>query len=194
MLLMKIKTVFCFTLLLLASTELKLYAQDAKADTAKIPPSYWATLGFGPSSLGSVSGMLNVNLQIAGQWVITGSWQNEVNNLFGRSPAYFVQVNTYNLLAGEIYKQKISFITVSAGLGAVNVISHNGYTDHYLNYVETNQQNRFTVGIPIMVQVDVAELRVAGIGINAYANLNTIRPTAGLTLNVAIGWMPMRHR
>jgi hypothetical protein len=189
---MKIILVYT-TILLLAVTSTRSFAQESRRDSAKTPKSYWATFGLGYSSLGALAFHLDANAEAWNKCVITANLQTEVSDLFGKAASNNFQVNTYNLLAGKIFKQKVTFITVSAGLGIVDVITYNGYDKGFFDFVKTSQNSQFTVGVPIIVQWYGVVTEVVGFGINGYVNLNTVRTTAGFTINIALGRMTTRH-
>jgi hypothetical protein len=180
-------------ILLFAITFTRSFAQSASRDSTKTPKSYWATFGLGYSSLGSIAAHLDGNAEIWNKCVITANLQTEVSDFFGKAGTTNFQVTTYNLLAGKIFKQKLTFITVSAGLGLVDVNTYNGYDKGILVFVKTDSKNQFIGGVPIIIQWYGVINEVVGFGINGYVNLNTVRTTAGFTINIALGRITTRH-
>jgi len=149
----------CIVLLLACKT---LSAQTTKADTTQIPRAYWIAGGLGGSTQG-VEIMGNANAELDHNWLITGTAQIE-SGVFGGGR----EVEQFNLMGGKIHKWSRSFFSYSAGLSLVYV-------------------DKITVGIPVLFQIYGVAGQFIGIGINACANLNPTTPTAGLSLNIALG-------
>jgi len=152
--------------------------RKAFGDGIIIPRSYWGSLGIGTGSLGSFTFSVNANQEFSYRLLITACAQAETNAFFGSTT-----IASYGVLAGEVFKQKFSLFTVSAGLSIVNV----GTSSGFFNSVPVTSQT--TIGIPILIQGYLVGLQTVGLGLNAYANLNSIRSTLGLTLNLALGRM-----
>ena len=75
--------------------------------------------------LGSYSTIANGNLEIIDHWLIAAAITSEANSVSNVTPAPNIRMNTYNILAGKIYKQMFSLVTLSAGLGVVSVYTYN---------------------------------------------------------------------
>jgi hypothetical protein len=199
--------VFAFILLLVV-TRGKSFAQHATADSVKLPKSYWATLGVGGSSLGSLTGAATANAEVWNKTMVTIGSQAEVNNLklVGPPPGNYISLTNQNLLFGKVFKQKLTFIAASIGVGVINVVSYtdstyfvshnqNGFLDlSNYNTVKTHQKNQKAINIPILVQGYILVAEPVGFGFNAYLNLNKLRTTAGVTINIALGRMTTRNR
>lgn len=161
---MKIKTIVLLTLItFIYKTG---FSQASHPDSNKVPHAYWVGGGIGGSTEG-IELMANANAELGHHWLITGTAQLESYVVGGG-----LTVISYNLLGGKIYKQKASLFSFSAGLGAVS------FDDH---------PSKVTVGVPVLLQTYWVIGQTFGFGLNATANLNSIQPTAGLSLNIALG-------
>jgi hypothetical protein len=177
---------FTLTIVLLAAT---LTTVNAQTDTSKIPHAWWLNMGFGIGTLRSLSANIGVQAEIPKQWLISASFQTEPNHFGEKSlggAVHDVEINSGDLLLGKIYKQTYSFWSVSAGLSLVNMDIHDSY-GVFPGAPASTQNNRYTIGIPIVVQGYVVGLQCAGIGLNGYVNLNTLQTTAGFQFQVALG-------
>ncbi len=154
-------------------------------DAAQIPRCYWAGFGLGASTLGALAGNVNVNAEISNQWIITANAEIEANRFLNFSSSPNVQVTTYNVLAGKIYKGKISFFTLSAGIGLVDVYTYNN--PGLFSDAPVHKSDQYTVGVPLLIQWYVIRFQAVGIGLSGYANLNTIQTTAGFNISVVFG-------
>jgi len=170
----------CF-LLLFTFPFTKSFAQGPYRYHADTPDRYWLDLGVGKSSSGYSSVVWDANIQISDTWFVTGRLEGEPKDIssFGFNPG--VGIYSYDILAGKILNRKSGFFTISAGLGIVQVVSKAG------NDNNNSKTNSYTLGLPILVQRYFTLAPPVGFGIGGYINLNTIRPTAGITLNLAIG-------
>lgn len=155
----------CIFLLLVCKSTL---AQTTKSDTTQIPRAYWVAGGLGASSQG-IELMSNANAELGHSWLITSTAQIE-SGIFGGGR----EVEQFNLMIGKIHKWQGSFMSYSAGLSIVYV-------------------DKITVGIPVLFQIYGVAGQFIGLGINACANLNPTTPTAGLSLNIALGHIAL-HR
>jgi len=173
----------CF-LMMFTFSFIKSYGQGPYHYQANIPDYYWLDLGAGKSSSGYSSVVWDANVQVSDSWLITGRLQGELNNLSSFGFKRGAGIYAYDLLAGRMLNQKFGLLIVSAGLGLVNVVSSAAAPNGAYNNSTTNIQ---TVGVPILIQSYLVSLQTFGFGISGYINLNTIRCTAGITLNLAIG-------
>jgi hypothetical protein len=184
---MSLKT-FTLTIVLLVAT---VTTVNAQTDTTKIPHAWWVNMGFGKGTLGSLSANVALQAEVPKHWLISASFQAEPNHVGTKNlggAAHDVDINSGNLLFGKIYKQTYSFWSVSAGLSFVNMDINDSY-GIFPGAPASTQNNRYTVGIPIVVQGYIVGLQCAGIGLNAYVNLNTLQTTAGFQVQVALGRM-----
>ena len=142
----------------------------------------------GQSSVGGLSGTLNINAQIPNNWLLTlgldvggdrFGTQYSDNNISKT-------VGSYNVLIGKIARQKYSIVSVSAGLGLVEI--ETGAGSYYTQTPFTNTR-QYTVGIPIVFQTYLVGLQAVGLGISGNINLNTVKTTAGINLCFALGRM-----
>jgi hypothetical protein len=186
----KIITSVCIAMLVCAFT--KGLAQVSTKDTSKIPRCYWMALGLGASSLGSLSGTINANAEISNRWLLTANVGIEQNTFLNLSSSPNVQVTTFNILAGKIYKKKISFIALSAGLALVNVYTYNNAG--LFGEAPVHKLNQYTVGVPLLIQGHVIRAQAVGIGLSGYVNLNTIQTTAGLNICLVFGRIATHKR
>jgi hypothetical protein len=141
--------------------------QTTRRDSTRIPKAYWVGSGGGFSFLGDVEIMYNANAEIGNHWLITSLAQVEAK-FFGSGNA---NIFTFGLQAGKVYKRGTGIFALSAGFAIMRV----------------NDQK--TAGVPVLIQAHTVILQTVGFGINLYANLNTISPSAGLNLTVALGRM-----
>ena len=206
------KTLFvCITTALFIFITSKSAAQYAKKDSIKntnltVPKSYWATLGLGGGTVG-ITAAATANAQLGGHSMVSASAQTEQNvqsYYYGVPSGKFAEVNNYNLLLGGLFKQRVSFISVSTGLGIVHSISYIDsvyvasrttdiiYTITKYGSTKINQNARYALNIPLLVQGYIVVAEPVGFGFNAYLNLNSVRTTAGLTVNIALGRMTGR--
>jgi len=159
-----------------------------QSDNTKIPNAYWASFGAGASSLGALSGMYSVNVQIPHNWLVTVDLDGGANRS-GKTydTNYSQSVISFNILAGKMARQKFSLFTLSAGLGLVDV--HTGLGSYGLQDAPYINKDQYTLGIPIVIQGYLVGLQAFGIGFSGNINLNTIKPTAGINLSFALGRM-----
>jgi len=184
-----------FTLIagiLLLLTHLNAYSQDTTKNRSNIPRCYFIGFGVGGSSLGSFSAMLNANIEIKNQWLLGVNIQGESNTaLFDGHKGNEADVNTASFLIGKIYKQPNRFVTLSTGLSFVEVYTRDNNGGIFGSI--TNKRTRHTIGIPLAVQGYLAGFKTLGIGLSGYVNLNTIKTTAGFSVNFALGHMPTQR-
>jgi len=151
---------------------------------ANIPNSYWLDLGAGISSSGYGTVVWDANVEVSQNWFITGRLQGELNNFssfgFNRGAGLYA----YDLLMGKMLNQRFGPLILSAGVGLVDIVSPGGGPGSGYNNSTTNIQ---TVGVPILIQSYLVSLHTFGLGVSGYINLNTVRCTAGVTVNLAIG-------
>jgi hypothetical protein len=167
---MKIKILAFFVIIILACNFKTARAQVVKPDSIQqVPHAYWLAGGLGGSSRG-IELMSNANAELGHKWLVTGTAQIE-SAAFGSGE----DVEQFNVLGGKIFKEKASLFSVSAGLGIVYI-------------------NKATVGIPVLFQVYLVGGQFIGIGLNACANLNPTEPTAGFSINIALGRMATRRK
>ncbi len=182
------------------------FGQFAKPDSTKQAlKSYWATLGFGASTIGYAF-TAALNAELPGSYVVSAYAQAEFNrfaiNVLGPPSGDFTYVYNYDLLCGKIFKQRISFFTISAGLGVINYTSYtdsiyvisqgSGLFNSTYGAVRINPRDRYALNIPILLQGYLVIAKPVAIGISGYVNLNSIHTTAGITLNIALGRMTTR--
>ena len=182
------------------------FGQFAKPDTIKQnPKSYWGTFGFGASTI-DYAFTAALNAELSGNYVVSASAQAEFNrfeiNILGPASGDFTYVYNYDLLFGKIFKQRISFFTISAGLGVINYTSYtdsvyvisqgSGLFNSTYGAVTINQRNRYALNIPILLQGYLVIAKPVAIGFSGYVNLNRVHTTAGITLNIALGRMTTR--
>ncbi len=175
------------TTLLLDSVYVKAFRQAAYEraldDNDKIEKCSWFAFGFGPStgpSNDSSDVFLNGNLELYGKSLVTADIR--IN------PAIFgTDVENYSILLGKITKQKFSFFTASAGISFVS--SHTTYL-----FSSRNNSNEAGIGIPILLQGYVVAAQAVGLGINVYANINTIGSSAGISFCLAFGRLSTHER
>jgi hypothetical protein len=180
----------CF-LMMLTFSFTKSFGQGTYQYQTNIPVSYWLDLGAGKSSSGFSSVVWDVNAKISDSWFITGRLQGELNSFSSFGFKRGAGIYAYDLLAGRLLNQKFWFIIVSAGFGLVDVVSSaTTYNGVYNNSITTIQ----TVGVPILIQSYLASLQTVDFGICGYINLNTVRCTAGITLNLAIGRIGINNK
>lgn len=151
---------------------------------ANVPNSYWLDLGAGKSSSGFATVVWDANAQVSANWFITGRLQGELNNISSVGFSHGTGIYAYDLLAGRMLNQKFGLLILSAGLGLVHIISNVGAPRSGFNNLTTNIQ---TAGVPILIQSYLVSMHTFGLGLSGYVNLNTVRCTAGVTLNLAIG-------
>lgn len=169
----------------------KAHGQVIKADSITARRNYWGSISFGASSLGSLAAGLDANAELASHWAVTIEARGELNRFWGiyqETPN--VDVNTYNVLGGKIFKQRSSFLVVSAGVGLVDVYSYtyllpNGSYAHDI----TSQQDRYALNVPVEVQMYFVPVTPFAVSIGAYVNLNKLKTTAGITGKFAFGRM-----
>ena len=139
------------------------------------------------SALGSVSAMLGANAEVKNRLVVSLNWTGETSSVLDFTAKHVVDVNSFNILAGKIYKQRNSLMSFSAGLGLARVHtfdSRNGAA----SYTET------TVGLPLSIQAYAIGFQAVGAGLNLYANLNTKQSTAGIHVSLALGRISTRQK
>jgi hypothetical protein len=177
---------YVLTIILFAATITASTAQTSP-DNSNIPHAWWGAIGIGASSLGAISGEYSINVQIPNNWLISAYIEGGTNKLgkFSDSNTYQDVVN-FSLLAGKIARQKYTLLSVSAGLGLVDVRTGTG--SYSLGTPYTNK-DQYTVGVPIILQTYLVGLQACGIGLNANFNINTIKPTANINLCFALGRM-----
>lgn len=184
---MPLKT-FVLTLVLFTVT---FTTVNAQTDTTKIPHAWWLNAGFGLGTLRSLSANIGVQAELPKHWLISATFQTEFNH-FGEKilggAVHDVTINTSNVLIGRIHKQTYSLWSVSTGLSLVNMDIHDSY-GVFPGAPASTQNNRYTIGIPIVVQGYVVGGQFAGIGLSGYVSLNTLQTTAGVQLQVALGRM-----
>ena len=201
------KTVFfCIITLVLFLVRTNCYSQRLRADTIKQPKSYWAAFNAGGGTLGYESAF-TLNAEIKKNYFLAGSVQAETNRidleLFGPEQGRFVNVYNFNLQFGKVFKQQISFLTVSSGLGLVrydaftNTFISSPYQTSYFGgenkVTVADRINRYSLNVPVLLQGYVVIASPIAIGINAYVNLNTVRTTAGISFIIALGRMTARN-
>jgi len=145
-------------------------------DQVIIPRCCWGSLGAGGNTAGDGAFSVNVNEEFAQKLLVTESLQLETNGFLAST-----SVVNYSVLAGKIFKRKFSMFTLSAGLSYVTMTVSPGL------FSDTPAIHQSTVGIPVLIQAYLVALQTFGLGINAYANLNSVKTTAGITLSIAIG-------
>jgi hypothetical protein len=181
---MKMSIIAACFLMMLTFSFTKSFGQNPYHYPANIPDSYWLDLGAGKSSSGFSSIVWDANAQISDSWFITGRLQGELNSFSSFGFKRGAGIYAYDLLAGRMLNQKFGFLILSTGFGLVDVVSSApAHAGVYNNSTTTIQ----TVGVPILIQSYLASLQTFDFGISGYINLNTIRCTAGITLNLAIG-------
>lgn len=161
------------------------FGQTATTDSINLKPNYWGSIGGGPTTLGSVGFNADLNAEMSDHWFISTEGQVETKtlNLFGSN----VSTATFNVLAGKIFKQKLTFITVSAGLGLVDL---NTFTSGGLfPTTPSSSKDQYGLNIPVEVNVYLVPVTPFAVGVGAYLNLNAINTTAGITLRLAFGRM-----
>ncbi|MDB5132068.1 MAG: hypothetical protein JWR02_1817 [Mucilaginibacter sp.] len=172
------------------------FGQAAATNNINAKHNYWGSLGFGPTTFGSSVLGGDLNAEIANQWVISAESKVELQSFLSSN----VTVTTYDILAGKIFKQKFSFITVSAGLGLVDLntvttstnaptVSSTPQNQFTLTFPSYTWHDQYALNIPIEVQMYFVPVTPFAVGVGAYVNLNTIRTTAGFTVRLALGRM-----
>jgi len=162
------------------------FGQTTRVDSINLKRNYWGSIGAGPTTLGAVGLNADVNAEISDHWFISTEGQVETQtflNLFGSN----VGVATLNVLAGKIFKQRVTFITVSAGLGLVDVNTYN--SGGLFSNTPPTSQTQYAFNVPIEVQVYFVPVTPFAVGVGAYLNLNAINTTAGITVRLAFGRM-----
>jgi hypothetical protein len=162
------------------------FGQTTATDSVNLKPNYWGSIGGGPTTLGAVGLNADVNAEISDHWFISTEGQVETQtflNLFGSN----VSTATLNVLAWKIFKQRLTFITVSAGLGLVdlNTFSSGGL----FSTTPSTSQDQYALNVPIEVNVYFVPVTPFAVGVGAYLNLNAINTTAGITVRLAFGRM-----
>jgi hypothetical protein len=169
------------------------FGQVKSADSTQVPKSYFAAGGIGLSSLGSFSAMLVANAEIKNRILLSANWIGETNvRILDSRAGHDVDVNSFNLLAGKIYKQRHSLISFSTGLGLVKVDERDVGGGVFGKVNPVGRET--TVGIPVLVQAYAIGFQAIGVGLNLYGNLNTKQSTAGFQLSVALGRISTRPR
>lgn len=163
----------------------KAHGQAAKADSITARRNYWGSIGFGPSSLGFAGLNLDVNAQISKHWVVSAEFQGELQS-FRLSNDPSAELNTFNVFAGNIFKQRSSFITVSAGLGLADYYSSSS-SDVFAPAATFHDQ--YAINVPITAQIYFVPVTPFAVSIGAYVNLNKLKTTAGITGKFAFGRM-----
>lgn len=188
---MKIAVIIFLPAVILLANFTTAYSQTVKPDSITARRNYWASISLGASSLGQLSAGLDVNAELANHWAIAANIKGESNrflDIYQETPN--VDVTTYNILGGKIFKQRSSFLTVSAGLGLADV-----YTYTYLlpngSYAKdiTSQQDRYALNIPIEVQMYFVPVTPFAVSIGAYVNINNVKTTAGISGKFSFGRM-----
>jgi hypothetical protein len=186
---MKITSIALIAALCLLFTVTNTFCQDTIKRTKSLPRCYFVSVGLGGSSLGAYSTMVKFNVEIKNQWLLGANFMSETNTkLFNGRSDNETDVNTTNLLAGKIFKQYGLIGSLSTGLGLVEVYTRNNNNGTLSS--TGIEQTKHTVGIPIVAQGYVVLFKTVGLGLGAYANINTIKTTAGFSLNFALGYMP----
>jgi hypothetical protein len=166
--------------------------QVRSVDSTGIRKSYWIAGRVGLSTLGSVSGMLVANAEIKNHILISASTTGETNGILDFSATHSVDVSSFNMLAGKIYKQRHSLISFSAGLGLVKIDTHDSEPGIFGKvYPESSET---TIGIPLLIQAYAIGFQTIGVGLNLYGNLNTKQSTAGIQVCLALGRIATRPR
>ena len=175
------------TTLLLDSVYVKAFRQAAYEraldDNAKIAKCSWVALGYG-SNTGSYNHVGNINLFLNGNLEISNNLLLTADLIADPGPYGNVDLN-YAFLFGNIFKQKVSFLTASIGFELVNEI-----TNSFLFARVTNTG----IGIPILIQGYVVAAQSVGLGINVYANINTVKSSAGISISLAFGRLSTHER
>ncbi|MDP9048565.1 MAG: hypothetical protein M3N14_10535 [Bacteroidota bacterium] len=79
-----------------------------KPDSITARRNYWASIGFGPSSLGFAGLNVDVNAQILKHWVVSAELQEELQSLrLSNHPS--AQLNTFSLFA-EKYSSSVHLL------------------------------------------------------------------------------------
>jgi hypothetical protein len=164
-----------------------------RADSVAVPRSWWFSIGAGGTTLGALSGSTSFNFESAHHWLLSANFEGETSGVFNTQSS----LDTYNVLVGQIVKTRFAFFTASIGLGLA---------DYYNNLNETSQYNisegggsqfslfsaitaddRYAINVPIILQAYMVAFQRFGVGLSAYANLNTARSSAGVNINIAFG-------
>jgi hypothetical protein len=183
---LKIAIAFFFPAALLLAGSTSAFGQTTGADSINLKPNYWGSIGGGPTTLGAIGLNADVNAEISDHWFISTEGQVETQtflNLFGSN----VSTASLNVLTGKVFKQRLTFITVSAGLGLVDVNTYN--SGGLFSNTPSSSQDQYAVNVPIEVNVYFVPVTPFAVGVGLYANLNAINTTAGVTVRLAFGRM-----
>jgi hypothetical protein len=189
---LKIPTIVFFSAAMLFGNFTAALGQAAKADSITARRNYWGSIGLGPTTLGEGMITADVGAEMSNHWVISAEAKGETSLLLRSSPPpSYIDVTTYNILTGKIFKQSSSFITVLAGAGLANVDKNNN-PDYSPG--PASRQNRYTLNVPVEVQMYFVPATGFAVSIGAYVNLNNIKTTAGISGKLAFGRMSTHNK
>jgi hypothetical protein len=155
-------------------------------DSLGSPSSIWTSFGLGANSTVDSWGRFDVNVEIPHRWLLTGNVAKNIGEHLGIGPDHITNHTTTDLLLGKLYKHNNYLFSASAGLGLVHF---NNYDTDGTPGSHLNQSIQNTIGIPVLVQGYLVGYQTMAVGIGGYANFNTVRTEAGITLSIAFGRM-----
>jgi hypothetical protein len=155
----------------------------------KKPILFWWNIGMGGSNIG-MSGLLSTSLQFDRK-LISIRYLDNAEFLFDIFEKPTVETFDVGVLYGKVLaKGKFSFASIAGGISYVGGVKRGeflyrkGITDYYEEvYIQT-------IGIPIELQ-SFLTLRLIGVGIYGFANLNPRNTFWGFTFCLQLG--KLRH-
>jgi hypothetical protein len=150
------------------------YAQSNKSSLQN--KYFWVNFGVGGGSISENAVALSANATYQfGKNLLTLRAAG-TGELFGKS------IGDNGLLYGLALKQEQVFVSVGVGLAFVE-----GSISHGLFSTKEPEKIGPTIGIPVEAQLFWRPARFLGIGLYAFANLNSEEPFAGITLGFQFG-------
>lgn len=175
--------VFCVTaLVLLAGTSISYGQQDSSIAEKH---HYWINIGFGGSSHGISSGAI-FSYRIKGNLISFRFIYNEELNILGPSPSESVW--EFGLLYGINTKASYGLASISGGISMVGGVRRGKYLSSEGWFSSNYEKLTFmSIGIPIEGQLFWTPFSFLGVGIYAFANLNTEGSFAGALICLQLG-------
>lgn len=160
-----------------------LYAQDSVAVAKR--PDNWLNVGIGGSSFGLSAG-LSYSLVSDNRLYSVRGIHNTEFNILGPEPDETVW--DLGVLYGVFKKTPNSLVSISAGLAVVGGINR-GEFEYSSGWFDSHyEKNTFlTAGVPFEAQLFWRPLKVLGIGLYGFANLNPEKSFSGGMLSLQLG-------
>lgn len=154
----------------------------AWAQSVDQPTKVWLGLGLGGN------GAQGLDVDAVGSFQLIVQWQQhhltfraiaigDGSDLLGTGSGDTLE--EVGILYGRRRASSFGYLAIAGGLAAVQAKGFTGATG----------ERRKTIGLPVTAEAGL-QSRLLGVGIQAFANLNTVSLFGGVSLFVQLGWMP----